>query len=389
MNYLDPYLPAQKYGSVEQVLSKGKLLGRLYDVDELRNFQVVPGALLAQFAQATGWAIIGGCLRLGITYPIYFSIVRSSTRNAMAIKFDDWACIVFSDALAFQMLYLVNELSFSRYFVGYREEHAHFQAAFKYPLKPRRASMSQLAASRSTNLAQGYLAKTLTAVGVNFIANHELAHIVNGHLGRGFIGSVLSEDGQAVEPDTLQVYRTLEYDADALGVQLTLHYFLETVGSAGDSTEFLKDEFDLVHTAFAGVYIAMCVMEAVQIVTPEDFHGYTHPPAIFRLFAVSSAAENALTMLRSRGVFSLSQKAVQDAVARVTRAVEWAIADRTQSAPDPDTLIKAFTLQDAHDAELYKCWARIRPRLEKRKLGHHKLAAAQYDLKGRPLRPRN
>jgi hypothetical protein len=387
MDYPDVYLPTQKYGSVEQHLLKQGVLRRIYDIDELKAFHVFPSAWLAQIAQATGCAIIASCRQLGVTYPIHFCLVRSNVRNAMAIMFDDWACIVISDALGLQIFYFIEELSFSQYFVRYREAQTQFDATFKYPLTPRRITMNRIAESRAMNKEQGRLVKTLTWVSVMFIAHHELAHIANGHLSSGLIGTALAEDRQTSTPDTLQVLRTLEFDADALGVQLTLNYTFGALGNAGDSTEFVKDELDVTHTVFAGVYIAMCVIEAVQIDNLKDFHDYTHPPAILRLFAVSSAAQSAARMLATGRFISLSEKAVYDALNNVTRAIEWAIGDRAQAAPDPETLIAAVTLQHSHDADLYKCWARIRPRLDRCKLGLHKLAAAQYDLEGRPLQP--
>lgn len=385
LDYPDLYLPGEKFAQVEHELEKDGIGGRIYKIDELTNFAVNPAAARAQWAQATGWAILNGCRMLGVNSPIYFCVLRSNVRNAMAIGFEDWSCIVVSDGLAAQMFFLISELSFSQYFVEYRSEHTKFQSAFKYPLMPRSVTMKHLAESRSNNNTQGALIKTLTWVGVNFIANHELAHIVNGHLGSGLVGSMLTEDRQVAEPDELQINRTIEYDADSLGIQLTLHYFLDWVGRAGESTEFLKGELDLVHTIFAGVDMAMCAIEAIQHYPLEDFHSYTHPPAIFRLWGVSSVVQNACRLLRARGLFSLSDSIIYDALDHVTRAIEWAIADRAQVAPDPETLVKAASLYGGHDAELHKCWARIRPGLEKQKLGHHKLAAAQYDLDGRPI----
>jgi hypothetical protein len=141
-----------------------------------------------------------------------------------------------------------------------------------------------------------------------------------------------------------------------------------------------------MHTVFAGTYLVMCVIEAVQTTSIPDYTRRRHPPAIFRYFAAFSTATNVLKRMINKGL-SIDYQAILDAQARVVRAIELAMTDRVGLTPDPDLIQQAIDRSKKHDLEVYGRWAEIRPVLQKTKLGNHQLAPAQYGPDGVRLRP--
>ncbi|UPJ49272.1 hypothetical protein IVB30_41090 [Bradyrhizobium sp. 200] len=377
------YLPIEKHELLRTAL--GSAVSHIFRVDELQDPDRSP---LPFFAQAVGFAVIDSCGRLEVGFPIHYCLVRSD-ESAFSVRLNDWACVAVSYHFALRLFLMTSGLTFSEPLVSYRQDVRVEDDYEKRTFIDRQEMIRIVALSTLINEPQRPLAKMLTHVALNFIANHEFTHIVNGHL-LGGAGAVLGENGGRGDVGRLLELRTLEYDADALAVQMSMHHFLGmargTVECTPDEIEFLGNDSDAVHTAFAGACIAMCMIDALQSFSlPESPHGHAHPPATYRLLAMMSAAENALAILRRDGRLSLSADAVRAALTRVVRAIELAISEQADARPDPLLLAVEMGSRSEHDAEIYRCWTRLRPGLARYKLGGHLLAAAQYDLDGNPL----
>jgi hypothetical protein len=330
---------------------------------------------------------------LAVEQQIYYCFVKADVSNAIALHFYKWSCVAISDQLLFEIWYLVCELACSDFLAMYREDIPQVIFSSDKPVDRVELVRKALKAKRLIG-PEPRLVKTLSAIAVLFIAHHELGHIVNGHLGAGLVTEVLGETEIGLNLEILTTLRTLEYDADAMATQLTLEYCLRVVGNAGDSTEYFKDVNSTVHTVFAAIYLVMCVLEAAQATSLPDYNYTSHPPALFRYFSTFSVASNVITrMTRSPASFkgrvgnglSMPRELISNSQARVVRAVELAMTDRVGLSSDPDLVQRAIDAGKVNDAQVLRRWSEIRPKLEKSKLGKHKLAPVQYGPDGKRL----
>ncbi len=309
----DGYLPVEHWGAVEtRILRRApSLVGRILEPGEVEK--VLPLRLCA--------APIDHCIQ-NLTHrfpdgPTWYAITDASDANAMVARFEDFQCIVVSQAFhVTASLLFVRLLAWPplREFVRTGAEPPEPTSP---PSRGRVEAVVQLLAEDGEFDGE---ARELTAAFcyllLYLLTAHEVGHLALGHLD-------LCENGQMVEVDSNLAEkaqsRAMEWDADGFAIAATQWLVGSDFREVGAWSHLLSDNPANLRVVCTTAYVLFTLMDALSLQDrpPET---RTHPRPLVR------AGLAALTLTRlMHGWGAVDGSEVISTMRQVSRSVELAI----------------------------------------------------------------
>lgn len=235
------------------------------------------------------------------------------------------------------------------------------------------------------------LASELAFTAEFLVIQHEMGHIVNGHLdfiaghGNGVAG--LSELGNsAFEKFGGEISQTLEYDADCFAIQAVLNFLLSkgSVAESDGNFSVIRDDLDqseigsrIKRIAFASyVYFRIrhehhdAILGRVPTSELGEIQNCSHPPAFFRNYNTY----NMINSVLSRS-FRIDESQFQSDIEGGLIEAETAWRLVTESTMDNPLSEIYWKSSDSLLAKYNRIWSSIRPELEKYKMQSGRLAS--------------
>jgi hypothetical protein len=143
------------------------------------------------------------------------------------------------------------------------------------------------------------------------------------------------------------------------------------------SHEFLKGDENCWITMITSIFLVVVAMDRKPDKTFPDYDSFTHPAPYLRGFEVLAVVNRVFERWQTERGLTLPANWANKVV-RIRACIEAAIADVGQSSFDQAAHDKWMSVIVQHDTGLLARWAKLRPELDRRKLGRfNKLAAAQ------------
>jgi Peptidase family M48 len=376
--YKERYLPSELFGAVEtELLKHGTLVARLYTIDDLAMRTTEDNTTFEGVARDMCNVIFRTMRSLNVDFPVYFCLVKNAEPNAAAICFNDWACIIVPDTLYSMTHWLLNAISHAEAFRTIGEPVQKPQGVAGDPMT--RADMVRriFTKKHDYNMDADQLLRLMTTLALAFVCNHELGHIINGHLRSGFSSTgTIVENHPIADSEQLAVMRALEFDADVFGVQHTLQLaFFWMESEAPRTAKFLGNYESSMHLVCVSIYAVLSIFESERG-GDRNYMSGSHPPTPFRLQMVIAAAIELQKWWSAHGI-DMGGFNVLDVAASAAIRVMAALSEMT-GRPVDSSSINTDPLTASQLNEVLRRWAEVRPRLEKCKFGFHELSPAQY-----------
>lgn len=220
-----------------------------------------------------------------------------------------------------------------------------------------------------SNQIRSNLAKLLTTVAMDFVFEHEMGHVWNGHTSYANALGISAYEEIEKSPDTRisgTDYQTLEMDADVFaGTAMTVQKLRPQpwLPMIADWENKFGAGSTILSLQMFAVYFALRIVD--EAATLADVQMRKHPPIYVRHFHILGAWTGALSRRTGR-----DEKDTHEIIASVTRGVEGAFAALTGRKFDPAGIIMAYGPEAREYANtLLKNWPRLRPQLDPLKRG--------------------
>ncbi|TBC93222.1 hypothetical protein ELH26_03900 [Rhizobium leguminosarum] len=219
------------------------------------------------------------------------------------------------------------------------------------------------------NQIRSNLATLLTTIAMDFIFEHEMGHIWNGHtsFGNGLGISAYEEIEKTPDARISETeYQTLEMDADVFaGTAMTRERLLPQpwLPMIADWENKFGPGSTMLSLQMWAVYFSFRILD--EAATLANVETRKHPPIYVRHFHVLGSWAAALSRRRGR-----DEKETYEMVRSITMGVEGAFACLTGREFDPAGITMAYS-QEARDyiVVLLENWPRLRPQLDPLKRG--------------------
>ncbi|MGR9164468.1 hypothetical protein [Rhizobium leguminosarum] len=220
-----------------------------------------------------------------------------------------------------------------------------------------------------SNEITSYMATLLTVIAMDFVFEHEMGHIWNGHtsfakaLGlSGYEEIESTPDGRISEID----FQTLEMDADVFaGTAMTGERLLPQpwLPEIADWENKFGAGSTMLSVQMFAVYFAFRILD--EAATLANVKTRKHPPIYVRHFHVLASWAGALSRRTGRDA-----KETNEMIRSVTWGAEGAFAALTGREVDPAGITVGYS-KEATDyvGRLLKNWPRLRPQLDPLKRG--------------------
>jgi len=215
----------------------------------------------------------------------------------------------------------------------------------------------------------------VSTMSFEWLVLHEYGHILNGHLAVGLNVSGIRMIVEVLpdrDEDELKTSHTLEYDADQFATLQSLQLWLKR---GGDGLAPIDDPVGVdqrIAVSMAGIYLMTRAFDD-RTYGDTDLFRNDHPPGSVR-------AQFAGGLLATLWESNPAKSRVVGVATDVLLGLEIAVAEATGIKPNAANILMALKWVDSGYMDtLWRRWARLRPLLQKSKLGTHNLAAAQRD----------
>lgn len=362
------YFPESRWSELEGPLIGAKMFAPIYQEKDLQlisieRMTVATSSICIDFVRSM----------LGINEKLYTALSRAAA-NAIAVG--PSRCFVISYGYVSDIVTLIAHLYESSYFRSIWESEGSVPQSTWTPKRSREEAIARMFETPAplTNMP---LPLYLGLVGfcIEFTAFHELGHLVNGHLSSG--GSEIAEMATIDDRDKLLTRRALEMDADAFAVQKCLEWIQMRTDTLSSNHGFLKDKQTAWITMIAAIFLVIIAMDRTPSKALPDYCTFTHPPPYIRGFEVLAVVNRVFERWRDERGLLLPDNWFER-ILRVRGAIESAIAEVGESGWDVAAHERWLSVMIQHDTQLLARYAKLRPDLDRRKLGRFNvLAAAQ------------
>ncbi|MCP3386185.1 hypothetical protein NLM31_37975 [Bradyrhizobium sp. CCGUVB4N] len=355
------YFPSDRFYELENDLMRAGMAAPLID-----EKQLVATSIEERIARTSFHCISYIRSDLEIDEELFVA-VSEATRNALAIG--KARCFVVSVGLISGVANLAINLYQSKVFRDIWDAPAPLYPLNHLPIRTREEAIAQLLVKIGpVDLIPQPLLGALIDFAVEFIAFHELGHLVNGHLMLDSIASI-SELASVDDADQLRTSRALEYDADAFAVLHCLHWAKTRADGLTGWYEFLNNNDQQTwKTMIVAILLVVVAMDRRIDDGTADYARSTHPPPHIRAFEVMSLiGRNFDRRQNELGLPVLSDW--QETLPSLRARLELAIAEIGQSTWDTEKHDRWMDVIVEHDTFVLSRYAKLRDQLNKGKLG--------------------
>ena len=362
------YFPEDRFPELENGLFNAGMAALPF-----REEEIVPMTMEARTVATSSTCIEFVRNYLGIDEALYVALNRARS-NAVAIG--KARCFVISLGYVADMVVLIAHLYQSSYFQDIWRSGSNRGPLTNTPKRSREEALAWMFETPApVKDVPAPLSIALLSFCIEFTAFHELGHLVNGHLTSG--NSAIAEMATIDDRDRLLTRRALEMDADAFAVQRCLEWAKLRSDTLDSNFEFLKGNQNSWITMITAMFLVVVAMDRKPDKTFPDYNSFTHPPPYIRGFEVMAVVNRVFERWQAEKGLVLPVDWA-NTIVRIRGCIEAAIADVGDSGWNQAAHDRWMSVIIQHDTALLARWAKLRPQLDRRKLGRfNNLAAAQ------------